>query len=120
MNKNIVVPFKDGRFAIANEEGKVIDDAQGYGYKTKQKAYLAMNWKFGGGKEKADLNKKMYNTWLKESEVHPKIIKAFDSYMECCFKELARGETKMSDIWKEIENEFSVSIPDYVKKQVLK
>ena len=32
--------------------GEIVDDAQGYGYKDKQKATKAMWWKFNGGKEK--------------------------------------------------------------------
>lgn len=30
-----VVEFNGNRFAIADDDGKVIDDAQGYGYMTK-------------------------------------------------------------------------------------
>lgn len=36
-----VVDFKNDRFAIANMDGRIIDDAQGYGYKTKQSAHKA-------------------------------------------------------------------------------
>ena len=42
------------RYAIADKDGKVLDDAQGYEYKTKQKAFLALNWKFLNGKQKSD------------------------------------------------------------------
>lgn len=44
-----------GRFVIVDPEtGEVIDDAQGYGYKDKTKAYKAGWYKFGGGKNKVD------------------------------------------------------------------
>ena len=36
----------DERFVIVNTEtGEILDDAQGYGYRTKQKAYAAYNYK---------------------------------------------------------------------------
>ena len=36
----------DPRYAIMDEEtGEILDDAQGYGYKTPQKAYSAYNYK---------------------------------------------------------------------------
>lgn len=45
-----VVEFNGNRFAIADDDGKVVDDAQGYGYTSKLKAAKAMWWKFKGGK----------------------------------------------------------------------
>ena len=41
----------DIRYIIVDETtGEIIDDAQGYGYKTKQKAHSAYNYKFNGVK----------------------------------------------------------------------
>lgn len=42
------------RFDICDADGKVIDDAQGYGYKSAQSAHKAASYKFKGGKKKAD------------------------------------------------------------------
>ena len=42
------------RFDICDATGKVIDDAQGYGYKTEQSAHKAAAYKFKGGQKKAD------------------------------------------------------------------
>ena len=40
----------ENRFIIINEEtGEVLDDAQGYGYKTEQSAHKASWFKYGGG-----------------------------------------------------------------------
>jgi hypothetical protein len=115
-----IVPFEAYRFAIADENEKIIDNAQGYGYKTKQKAFLAMNWKFGGRKQKVDIEKQNFKIWLKSNSVHSQIIKKFEEELEWNVKELCRGEIKEEDIWKEIEKEYSVNIPEYVKKQALK
>jgi len=48
------------RFDICDADGKVIDDAQGYGYKTAQSAHKAAAYKFKGGKQKADAVKKFW------------------------------------------------------------
>lgn len=45
------------RFDICDADGKVIDDAQGYGYKSAQSAHKAASYKFKGGKQKADAAK---------------------------------------------------------------
>lgn len=44
----------ESRFDICDEKGNVIDDAQGHGYKTEQKAHRAAYYKFKGGKEKIE------------------------------------------------------------------
>lgn len=55
-----------GRFVIVDTEtGEVIDDAQGYGYKDKTKAYKAGWYKFGGGKNKID---ECHAWWKKHAE----------------------------------------------------
>lgn len=41
------------RFDICDSDGKVIDDAQGYGYKSAQSAHKAASYKFKGGNKKA-------------------------------------------------------------------
>ena len=43
-------PSTEVRYVIVDGNGKIVDDAQGYGYKTRQKAAKAMWWKFKGGK----------------------------------------------------------------------
>lgn len=42
----------DTRFVITDTNNNIIDDAQGYGYKTKQTAEKALWYKFKGGREK--------------------------------------------------------------------
>jgi hypothetical protein len=45
------------RYDICDMNGVVIDDAQGYGYKSAQSAHKATAYKFKGGKEKASAAK---------------------------------------------------------------
>ncbi len=42
------------RFDICDRDGNVIDDAQGYGYKTAQSAHKAASYKLNGGKRRSD------------------------------------------------------------------
>lgn len=53
------------RFDICDADVNVIDDAQGYGYKTAQSAHKAAAYKFKRGKEKADSAKAF---WHQHSE----------------------------------------------------
>lgn len=56
---NIQETIKNGktRYIILDDNNKLIDDAQGYGFKTKQAAYKCYAYKFKGGKEKDDRHK---------------------------------------------------------------
>ena len=40
------------RYVIVNKENEVVDDAQGYGFKSREKALKAMHYKFNGEKER--------------------------------------------------------------------
>lgn len=58
------------RFDICDADGKVIDDAQGYGYKTAQSAHKAAACKFKGGKQKAEAAKAF---WRKHKDFAKKL-----------------------------------------------
>ena len=73
--KNIIVDVynkvssKETRYAIFDADtGSVIDNAQGYGYKSKEKAYAAYKYK-NSDAYKEQINKKKINKWLSD---HPK------------------------------------------------
>ena len=59
------------RYVIVDEEtGEVLDDAQGYGYKTKQKAWAALAYKNrdpSRDKEKAE-KERIIEAWMKEHQ----------------------------------------------------
>ncbi|MDE5557476.1 MAG: hypothetical protein K2J32_07255 [Ruminococcus sp.] len=57
------------RYVIINSDtGEVFDDAQGYGYRTPQKAYAAFNWKKKSPEEHAEqeLKKKEVQEWCRK------------------------------------------------------
>jgi len=102
------INFQETRFAIADDNEKIIDNAQGYGYKTKQGAYRAMWYKFQGGKQKMQINEQKRKQFFKE---HKGLEKFIYNIFENNFKEIARGEVTDQDILDEIKKEFNVIIP---------
>ena len=72
------VYWKQGRYVIVDvETGEILDDAQGYGYKTQQKAYAAYGYKMRD--KSKDAAKKQKNLgirkWLRE---HPDFVELMD------------------------------------------
>ena len=98
------------KYIIVDEvTGKIIDDAQGYGYKTKEKAYSAYNYKFAGGKQKHSDYREF---WKNRKE----IAKFIDDFYLMWIKEIARGEISEEEILEEVEKEFG----EKVSKRMLK
>ena len=64
------------RFVVIDaESGNVLDDAQGYGYKTAQKAIVAFKWKHNKKAQAWHKKKKKIKKWLEENP-------EFDSELE--------------------------------------
>ena len=57
---------ESNRFGIFDDNGKLVDDAQGYGYKNEQSASKAMWYKFNGGKEKIKESEKLKKQFFKD------------------------------------------------------
>jgi len=117
-NKMKIIKMKnckeyEERFIIVDDNNKIIDDAQGYGYKSKQKAYKAMNWKFKGGKQKKQIKENEKRQFFNRYNGLEKFIE--NIYENNC-KEIALGEVTLKDIQKSVKKEFSINIPeDYLK-----
>lgn len=73
------------RYAIADDTGKIVDDAQGYGYSTKQKANKALWWKFNNGQRICDNN---VNWWKK----HKQLWLDINDFLMTWYKEICLGE----------------------------
>lgn len=97
------------RYAIADDSGKIVDDAQGYGYKTYEKASKAMWWKFKDGKKSSDEKIK----WWK---AHKGLYDAIQDIIMMNYKEIMRGEITDSDICayaKQIaKDDFDIDLAD--------
>jgi len=101
-------PKHDPRFIIVDAEGKVVDDAQGYGYKSQHSAYKIINYRFKGGKQRKEQKEQARNLWFKK---YPEVRKAINDVYEINFKEIARGEITLSAIKKEIDEKFGINLP---------
>ena len=81
----------DRRFAIADAEtGEIIDDAQGYGYTSRDKANKAAWYRFKGGKKVLSQEKAQAKAFWKTNK---EFTKKVNDLVECCFKEYARHES---------------------------
>lgn len=86
-----VIRRDDGRYVITNAATQeVIDNANGYGYKTRQTAEKAAWYKFKGGKTKKDAEKREATAFWRQ---HTDFGKAVQEYYETWFKAIAYGET---------------------------
>lgn len=92
---------------------KLLDDAQGYGYKSVQAASKAGWYKFKGGKEKISITKKKALTFWSQN---PDAAKDFNSELEYNFKELARDEISIEEITVAIEERYNIIIPRDILK----
>ena len=107
-HKEYGIESEETRFAIADDNGKIIDDAQGYGYKTKQKAHKAMWYKFNGGSQKIEQRENDKKEFFKK---HIGLEKFLNDIMENNFKEIARGEMTDKDILDWIKEKFNTDMP---------
>lgn len=106
-------PVEETRYVIADDDGKIVDDAQGYGYKTKQNAMKAMWWKFKNGKCKHD----ELARWWKKSPNDVLLRRIFEME-EINLKELARGEFTLDDVFNYAADEAGkLGIPDFDKEK---
>lgn len=71
---------------VSTETGAVLDDAQGFGYKTAQKAYAAYTYKNRDKSKDAEkrAKEKEIKQWMKEN-------KSFVNLMDCLAFEIAKG-----------------------------
>lgn len=70
----------DSRYVIVDEEtGEVLDDAQGYGYKSAQNAYASWNYKTRDKSKDAEkeAKRKRIKHWMRENK---SFVEAMDAY----------------------------------------
>ncbi|MFW6008303.1 MAG: hypothetical protein ACOCP8_03465 [archaeon] len=119
--KNVTVneqfSYKETRYIIIDNDGVIIDDAQGYGYKTANSAHKAMWYKLGGGKQKIENSEKKLSSFQKNNQ---EFMKAFGEEMEFNFKELMRKEIEAKDILLKLEKKFNITVPNSIKKLLIK
>lgn len=111
---------EERRFCIiSTETGEILDDAQGYGYKTAQRAYAAYGYKTRDKSQDIAKKRKQKHIrqWMKE---HKSFIEAMD---EIAF-EIAKGSWGPEDKFdtskvKELLKQFELE-PDFTALELLK
>ena len=106
----------DKRWAIIDDDGVILDDAQGYGYKSVQNAHKAYWFKFGGGKEKIKKIDKLVEKFNKKNK---DFVKEYEKTIEYSFKEMARKETTAEEILSDLEKRFGIEVPKNIRKYIL-
>ena len=107
-----IVPFKnksefpEKRFAIADDSGKILDDAQGYGYKSQKSAEKVMWYRFKGGKEKIKTHKKEAKKKNKEVNFTQKDIDDIEYEIFRRMKDRDYDENEFLEEMREIGLEF--------------
>jgi hypothetical protein len=89
------------RWIIVDIDDSPLDDAGGYGYKTKQNAMKAGWYKFQGGRNKIDEIK----SWWKQNKAFSKRL---NDFQEWNFKEIARDEIDFEEESIKIAKEMNV------------
>lgn len=94
---------------IDGDTGEVFDDAQGFGYKTSQKAYAAFRYKIKSPSEHAALEKKKRDVqhWCKTYSSVVKLLEAIQ--FDACKSGISQ---------KEVLAEMEDVIPDDAKKEM--
>lgn len=104
---------------VSTDTGEVLDDAQGYGYKTAQKAYSAYAYKTRDKSKDKDkqLKKKHIQQWMKE---HKAFVKAMDDTAFEIVKGTWGPDDKMdASLVKEMLSNFGFE-PDFTANELLK
>jgi hypothetical protein len=102
------------RFVIV-EKGtdKILDNAQGYGYKTAQGAHKAGWYKFQKGHEKINSEKaEARRFWKLHSDIKQEVVEM----LECNVKEICRGELTVAEILTDLEKYYGFVFPKSVIK----
>lgn len=110
----------DKRFVVVDEEtGNVLDDAQGYGYKNKQKAMAAWSYKNRDKSKDAEKRKKqrVIKAWLKE---HPVVGDALEEAAWDIVKRNVLPETKIdTKLVKSILKENNLELEGFSARDLL-
>lgn len=100
--------YPSTRYAIADDNGAILDDAQGWGYTSREKANKAMWYKFNGGKAKIASGRNKKKMFFKQ---HPEIKSFINEFYEINFKEIATGEVTKKDFIEAVKDKFKIKVP---------
>ena len=106
-----IMSYNVNRYCIADKNYNIIDTANGYGYKTKQSAIIAMKYKYMGGKQKKQQLKIEYNKFIKSNESFQYFLNYFYSRIEIFALDILKGRENEKELLNEMVKESSIKIP---------
>lgn len=82
---NMEIQYHDRFCIIDTETGEIVDDAQGYGYKTAQNAYKAWGYKNRDKSKDAEKEekRKLVRNWMKEHKAVIRTLETYEFEIEC-------------------------------------
>ena len=108
------------RYVIIDiETGEIIDDAQGYGFRTPQKAYSAYSYRLKQNGRKT-YTKKDIKKWISEDPKHAKLIKSINKTVDETlgydiedYQEISKASLKniVKDIIKKEAEKLEITLP---------
>ena len=109
-------PYDDRYIVVSTETGEIVDDAQGYGYKSPQKAWAAFQWKLRNGNPTAAENKIAITRWL---DKHPEFVDTLTEVALDIGKGRGPDDRITPRIVQSLLNEMNLSV-DFAAKDILK
>ncbi len=118
MNKEnfLILPFKNNRFCISDKNGNILDNSQGFGYKSEESARKSMMLKYFSIIEKTEIP-----TEWNYNNITFDIIKNKFGYLYSMNCNLYRSDRReIEEIWNDVEDYYNIIIPEYVKNYIKK
>jgi hypothetical protein len=109
-NEYNVISYNFNRYCITKNY-QVIDNANGYGYKTKQSAYAALNYKYLGGIEKKQQEKKQFKNYRRRNPKVKELLEKYNNLCEIYQEDIYFGKESKKDFLNELMTEYQLDIP---------
>lgn len=101
--KIVSMPGKYGRYIVVSAStGEILDDAQGYGYRSRQKAHAAWAYKHPTGEQSH--NRKLNKLFMKQ---HKEFVNMWSDYLFDCLKNGEKPE------YSDFKDMLAEEVPDF-------
>lgn len=113
-------PWDRRYIVISKETGEVLDDAQGYGYKSKPKAYAAWAWK-NRTQEQVETNKQVTKAIEKWTKANKSVVTDLENALFYALKDREEFKLTVKNITKFFQEQginvesLPFSVKDFIK-----
>lgn len=109
-------PYEDRYIVVKTETNEIVDDAQGYGYKSPQKAWAAFQWKLRNGNPTSAEKNIAITRWL---DKHPSFVDTLNDVAMDIGKGRGPDDRITSRIVQNLLNEMQLTV-DFTARDILK